>query len=519
MTNTTSMVAMTGETPEQHREATVRFAALYHGLKRAFGVYQNGRAKTLRQEVTLDHFDRHLNGEYGIGIIPIDEDNMCRFGVIDIDEDTIDHMELLRKVTFFKFPLIVCRSKSGGAHLYTFMKKPAPARVVRKVLSKWAAELGYGASEIFPKQNALEKSGVGNWINLPYFNIIGEDCIRFAYDDVGPMVFLKFLTAAENLAEYNDIEVYDDSTLEPDGMPPCLSYFFHSGAGEGSRNEVLYSMGVFAKKSDRPDLEDFLYQMNFKMIDPPLPTREIKTLLNSLRLKNYQYKCKHPLFKQHCNPEVCKKLKYGIVPQGEKDTSYDEHMIGCLTKYTTNPVRWEIDINGITVEFNSDELMDYRKIRCLSMERANIIAPPMKQEEWLLVLKERLEHVRIVECPEDANADGDMAQVLSEFIQIAERGQQGREDLLRGIPVKDTVTVQGEVIPVILFRSQDFLLYLKRRKISLNVTGNLLWMKMRAIGVGHTKIRVKGNTVLQTWYVPMNPEYTTMEPITPELEI
>jgi hypothetical protein len=170
------------------------------------------------------------------------------------------------------------------------------------------------------------------------------------------------------------------------------------------------------------------------------------------------------------------------------------------------------------VELNTEELMNYQRVRCLSMERANIIAPPMKQEEWLMTLKERLEHVRIIEAPDDASTEGDIMQTLSEFIQIAERSQQGRDDLLRGIPVKDKIFEMGETIPVIMFRSQDFLLYLKRRKISFNVTGNLLWMQMRALGVGHTKIKHK-NVTIQIWYVPMSPDYGSIEPVSPKLEI
>lgn len=504
----------------KYHESTRRFMNLFTGLSRAFGVYQNGRAKTLRQTITIDKYDMHLLGTdgVGIGVVPIDEDNLCRFGAIDIDVDDIDHQELVRKVEVLKLPLIVCRSKSGGAHLYTFMTQPAPARTVRKLLAKWAADMGHGASEIFPKQNMLEKNTVGNWINLPYFNMIDEDsCNRYAIDKNGPMVFAKFLDMAERLAKSNNIETFDDGGLEPDGMPPCLSYFFHSGAGEGGRNEVLYSMGVFARKSDHPDIEEFLFQMNFKMIDPPLPAREVKSVLSSVRKQNYQYKCKHPMFKQHCNPEVCKKLKYGIVPQVIED-EYNESMVGCLTKYTTDPVKWMVDINGTEIYFATDELMNFYKVRCACMERANIIIPPMKQEEWLMLLKSRLDHVRVVEAPEDASENGDILTVLSEFIQISERSQAGREDLLRGIPIKDVIVEAGESIPVVMFRSQDFLIYLKRRKITLNVTGNLLWMKMRKLGVGHSKVRFK-DTTIQVWYVPMSPDYTAIEPMVPELEI
>lgn len=502
------------------KKSTERFIKLFSGLQRAFGLFRSGRAKTLRQEVTYADYDKHLNGDMGIGIVPINEENLCYFGVIDIDINDINHQRLVQQVEFYKYPLIVCRSKSGGAHLYTFMNKPVPARFLRKLMAKWAAELGYGASEVFPKQDALHGGDVGNWINLPYFDVVGQ-CIRYAIDKDGAMSFPKFLDIAEALAKDNDIESnYSEQELEPDGMPPCLSYFYHSGVSEGGRNEVLYSMGVFGRKSDQLDLEDFLFKMNYKMIEPPLPARELKTILGSVKKNNYQYKCKHPMFKQYCNPELCKRLKFGVGTDMAKDGDYDEHMIGALTKYMTNPVRWVIDINGVDVELNSEELMNYQKVRCMSMERANIIAPPMKQEDWLLILKERLTHIKEVDAPEDASVDGDITQILTEFIQIAERNQQGREDLLRGIPVRDKVMELGEEVPVIMFRSQDLLSYIKRRKVNLNMTNNVLWMHLRKMGIGHTKIRTK-STIMQVWWVHTSEDYTTphLDPIDPTLEI
>lgn len=505
----------------QAKQSTERFMQLFNGLQRAFGLYKNNRAKTLRQPVTEADYDRHLNGEVGVGIVPVNEENVCYFGAIDIDINNIDHARVVEQVNFFKIPLVVCRSKSGGAHLYTFSRKPVPARLMRKILAKWAADLGYGSSEIFPKQNFLNPGDVGNWINLPYFDIIGGDSCRYAIGKDGALGFHEFLDAAEAMATEADLEsLYGEEDLEPDGMPPCLSHYYHSGAGEGCRNEVLYSMGVFAKKSDHPDMEDFLFKMNFKMIEPPLPAKEIKAILGSSKKQNYQYKCKNPIFQAHCNPEICKRLKYGVGTNAVKEDSYDEHMIGCLTKYLTNPVRWMVDINGVDVEFNTEELMNYQKVRCLTMERANIIAPPMKQEEWLLVLKNRLEHVRIIEAPEDASADGDITQILGEFIQIAERGQHGREDLVRGIPIRDVVMELGEEIPVVMFRSQDLLSYIKRRKINTNLTNNLLWMHLRKIGIGHAKIRIKSAT-MQVWYVHTTDDYTEplLEPIDPALEI
>ena len=72
-----------------------------------------------REIVTDKHWEDHLNGiEPSLGIIPINEDNECRWGCIDVDKYTLDHKEILKKVNQYMLPLWVCRSKSGGAHIF-----------------------------------------------------------------------------------------------------------------------------------------------------------------------------------------------------------------------------------------------------------------------------------------------------------------------------------------------------------------------------------------------------------------
>jgi hypothetical protein len=74
--------------------------------------------------VTDELWDNHFEGEgAALGIIPITENNDCRWGCIDIDEYNFDHTSLIKSIRNHKLPLIVCRSKSGGAHVFLFTKK------------------------------------------------------------------------------------------------------------------------------------------------------------------------------------------------------------------------------------------------------------------------------------------------------------------------------------------------------------------------------------------------------------
>ncbi|MHA2122786.1 MAG: hypothetical protein ACW990_16435, partial [Promethearchaeota archaeon] len=63
-----------------------------------------------------DLWENHINGVGpALGIIPITEANTCKWGCIDIDEYDFDHKALVTDIRNNNFPLVVCRSKSGGA--------------------------------------------------------------------------------------------------------------------------------------------------------------------------------------------------------------------------------------------------------------------------------------------------------------------------------------------------------------------------------------------------------------------
>ena len=84
-----------------------------------------------------------MNGkDPALGIIPINEENKCKWSCIDIDVyNGFDHKELIRKIKQHKFPLLVCRSKSGGAHVFLFTDEFVPAALFRNKLKDMAAKL------------------------------------------------------------------------------------------------------------------------------------------------------------------------------------------------------------------------------------------------------------------------------------------------------------------------------------------------------------------------------------------
>lgn len=107
------------------------FAGIFDGLKLAYGTYridraapngkQQGKAGVVKNPRTPETWEGHLSGKGdAIGIIPINEDNSCKWGCIDVDQYPLDHKELIEKIRRMKLPMVVCRSKSGGAHCFLF---------------------------------------------------------------------------------------------------------------------------------------------------------------------------------------------------------------------------------------------------------------------------------------------------------------------------------------------------------------------------------------------------------------
>ena len=107
-----------------------------------------------------------------------------------------------------------------------FLTEPVPAKQLQAKLSEIAACLGYGTSEIFPKQTKVlvDKGDLGNWLNMPYFG--GDKSTRYALDKNGEALpidkFLDFVqTVRVTPEQLKSIQVIETGTALPDG-PPCL---------------------------------------------------------------------------------------------------------------------------------------------------------------------------------------------------------------------------------------------------------------------------------------------------------
>jgi hypothetical protein len=409
-------------------ELAKRFHALFLGMETAHGTYSvgdtqredgklEGRAVTVRSAVTDDLWKGHLLGKKGLGVITIRADNTVKWGAIDVDVyEDLDHGRVAATLARMALPLMPCRSKSGGLHLFCFSKDPVPAARMQSKLKEAAALLGFGTSEVFPKQVRIlaDQGDLGSWVNMPYFD--GDATSRFGVKPNGDaMTMQEFLTAADAakvgpefftkaLAAAADVPEFKDA-------PPCLSYLVSSGFPEGTRNTGLFNIAVLLRKKCPDEWEQRLHEANARYLRPALSSSEVQTVIGSFRKgKEYRYKCSESPLAQHCNAGLCRTRKYGV---GNGAGTMPE--FGSLTKQEGDEAVFFWTINGQRVKLTAADLLTQRKFRERCLAVATIVVPFMKQNDWDAIVARAMENVEIIPCSEDVTKAGELWELVEKF--------------------------------------------------------------------------------------------------------
>lgn len=276
-------------------KVATRLLNLFAGLDRAHGSYtvsgprngkgkQEGEALTIKKPATLKHWEQHLRGDYGLGVIPIRDDGTCRFGAIDIDVyDGLDHAAIERKIKELGLPLLLTLTKSGGAHLWLFCSEDVSAELVQERLMEWADLLGFEGPEIFPKQSRLAgKNDWGNWINMPYQG--GDATVRYALRDgqrIGPEEFAADATAAAVTAEM----LAAFPSCSPGTTPEPSSPLKKQDTGEVVlRNNTLTHHGGWLRRNNCSNevIEAVLHTLNQELFDTPLSDKEVRQIAKNV---------------------------------------------------------------------------------------------------------------------------------------------------------------------------------------------------------------------------------------------
>ncbi|MDB4534195.1 hypothetical protein N9242_04920 [Vicingaceae bacterium] len=482
-----------------------RLLSVFIGAKSAHGtttvgrIGRNGKAESksmiIRSPLTVDLVQDHIDGKQGVGAIPINEENVCKFAALDIDVYDLNHNELQAKIQKLKLPLMHCRSKSGGAHLYLFLKDWVPAANIRDYLTEMSIALGFSGCEIFPKQDTIiaERGDVGNFINMPYFN--AEMPQRYAFNAKCEALELdEFLDAVEEIrvteSELEGLRFSGKRKYFTDG-PPCLEHLFADGPIDTPRNTCMYQCGIYAKLSEPDNWKSKLEEFNRTLCTEPLPSHEVINLGKSLDKKDWAYKCKEEPFKSYCDPTLCASRKHGI-----GNESPDMPSVGGLTIMLSEPRVYFMDVDGSRIQISTEQLQNQVLWQRACMEQMNIMPPTVKPQKWQQMINQLMQDATVLEVPEEATVKGQFKEHLKAYCTSHIRAMAPEEMEMNKPWTDDGVTK---------FKLEGLIEYLHHRRFKVDNRGHLIQM-IRDMGGDNTKVNIHKSdgrrTTLRCWQIP-----------------
>ena len=503
-------------------ERVKQFKSIFYGLDRAYGQYKSdgqlvngkasGKAFILKQPVTDQLWIDHIEGkDPSLGIIPIRDDSNCIWGCIDIDTYPLDHKKIIRKIRELELPLVMCRSKSGGAHVFLFLKEPVQAKILRDKLIEWAGELGYANCEIFPKQIEIkaDRGDTGNFLNLPYHG--GDESMRHGFTDEG-----NGATLEEFFSLYNTYCI-DEKTLKEfkvkrkrevsdfsDG-PPCIATLMSQGIPEGGRDNTLYQYAVYAKRKWPEDWQLKIDEFNHKYMERPLSSAQVQKTITQHEKKDYQYKCKDQPMCSVCSPIQCRAKQYGI------GNSF-EHQVSDLTKFESDESTWFLNIDGRRLKLSTDQLYDQHKFRKACLNEINMMPNLMRPNDWDSRIQALLEVVEVIQMPHEITKTGRFENLLERFLE-----DQGEAEHIDEIDMGKALFEDRDYTDVIkdgngerevkvkrmtaYFRSDWLQKFLKKNDFKDFSTTEMTAHIRNKLAGGDVRRKVKNKTTY-LWYVP-----------------
>ena len=441
------------------------FRSIFTGNMDSYGVHiygekvQKGKEKgsnlTKKAKVTEKIFKDHLEGKKGLGIIPIQKDNTCRFAALDIDIYTKDFKVKFEAMANHNIPLFAFRSKSGGLHLYLFLSEDVKVTKVKDFMEQFRVLLGlHQNTEIFPKQTSLIEGQSGNWINLPYYNV--EKTNQYMYDSTGEEVSFEEAMSKINAnlqTEKKLIDFFENLPLS-DG-PPCLQhiYLFRETT---FRNEYLFSLARYYKTKHGDDFEQKIVEANQLLMKPIEDEVELKrTVINSHNKKDYSYRCSEEPLISICSKSNCQKRRFGIGGTEVSQLSYEDFI-----KYETDPPYYEWIINEKSLRFFSEtEIINQLQFRVLCFRELHILPTKIKELNWVQIVNRALVNIiiRKVEESDDISPGALFREYLAEFLE-KRAGAQNKEQILIDRVFKD------EKIEAYIFKPKNLLDFLFHQK-------------------------------------------------------
>ena len=415
-----------------------KFKNIFEGLDRAHGVTKvtesisngtkiKGKSFVKREPVTNELWQKHLQGKDSLGVIPINDENKCKWGCIDIDSYAgFDHKQLINKIQKFNLPLIVFRSKSGGAHVFLFTEDYVSAKSMQDKLTEVKAVLGYAGSEVFPKQTELKsQDDTGNFLNLPYFNSDGTT--RYAFDKNGNAATLDGFF---NL--YEDTKVINVDTIKVErpqseygDAPPCIETLTLNKINDG-RDRIMYQYIVYAKKKWPNGWQDKIFEFNYKHFSPPLDQKTITAKIKNNEKNDFHYKCNEEPMCNVCDKTLCRTKKYGIGQEVLFPGLADLQVIDLEDPY------YYLNVDGERLYLENVKYLRQQSLfqeACMKQLRNR--PPTLKEKDWVVITNLLLNNAEVTEPAQGMRTEDQLQNHLEEFC-LNRQVSTDKNDLKKG---------------------------------------------------------------------------------------
>lgn len=152
------------------------FITLFRGRGDCYGSWAGG---CVRQLLTRDKFHHHLYDDTPIGVYPafnVEGITMTAWGCTDIDktDDPTDALRIQQALAAVNVTSWIERTAHGW-HVWVFTEGIVEARNMRRMFLAAHKLTDIPAKEVNPKQEQLTPTDVGNYVRLPYPNIVRRD--------------------------------------------------------------------------------------------------------------------------------------------------------------------------------------------------------------------------------------------------------------------------------------------------------------------------------------------------------
>jgi hypothetical protein len=447
------------------------FIKYFTGLKRNYGFcnisngytdpdtgklkFKSGDYGWSGKPINDSDYKQHLDGTKSIGIQPCNDNNLARFGAIDIDPKNYKELDtkfFLDTIQEKELPLIPVRSKSGGLHLYLFTKELVKAKEIKDFLEQVLFLFKLPIStEIFPKQTQLGSNTDGdkingNFINLPYF---GDE--RRALDPSGNEMSLElFLNCIElNKQTSDQLKEISSNLIQKvlmggaeefkDG-PPCLEILSKDKMTDG-RDRFLYNYMVFSKKKYSDDWKNKVLQAgrNYFEFNQTWTDDFIQSKIKSWDKETKGHTCSDPLLAPVCVKSECVKRKFGIISDKKIDWPLMTNLIKVDFKPDPEYYFTVENKKGESVPVHAkdvNKIKDQKELRGLIMAQADVFPPPIKAMDFYAMINALLDTVDTVQPAPGTRPIEILKKLLKEHIN----GPQAttHNSFLSGNVLKDT---------------------------------------------------------------------------------